>query len=1561
MNHEPFAAGAEPIRVLIVDNERLGREYLAETLRQPDYGFEVETARDGDECIKCLSQTDGNFDVILMDLLLGPGPNGLEVMKLVKERHETIEVIILTHQGGVEVGLEAMNEGAFTYLTKHSAQEEVLVVHIRSAARQRRIRRQLLRAEWERSWLKALRHISHAVATSVRPEEVARVVYKETQRLLPNMNTFYIAVYDEHADEVKFTLTVEDGKEVRQEPRVLTNPDDWGLTGDIIKNKRHIIRKDLREDAELQRYRRFGFNRPAVSYVGLPLTSQGKLIGVLSAQSYEAGAFTDDHLSLLDAIANQVAVTLHNALLHQQREARLNVLKTLYRTLADLRESYDLVEILDGVVDNLQKLFGLDTCTIGLFDPTKQRIDFVAARGLNQTEQVSRLVSELPRHLHERIAASNELIVIEHLDKLPQLRDSLVRRDLKSFALLPLKDERGNGQGLLGVITMGSKGRIAVPDDEEQQKLLTALANQAAIAVERARLHGQTQDLIKRLGALAALTLRTATQHEIEEMLHAIIEHAAALLNATGGGIYLLTGDGDELRLEASYGMEHGIDGMLVGAHEGVIGEVLRTGAPYAQADYYRWAGRLKSLDKFKITAVVAAPILAGDRPIGVLAVHDTREGSSFTEAQKDVLLIFGRHAGAAIETAKLMEEQKVIKDVTGALASVLDHEELLNKILDVLHDWLGGDLALALMLKNKAANTLYVEASKNYPPEAPREFRMGEGITGVVAASGRPELVPDVDNDRRYVRGMPSARSELAVPLLVRGEIVGVLDIESSELNAFSERHEQILMQAAAVIARTIENKESLRRLHEVGISITSMRDYRSVLESVVEHARALLNAEVCSIFLVQREGFISLEADSGSLPGSFERGKELEIRDEERSGLTGAIVARAIAAIKAGRTGYYFNEHGESLLGDPATRYNAAQTHLPRGCTSLLAVPLLRREGERTEVIGLIKAQNRKDLSNQADLALRFDETDKMILETLAGDAVAAIQNARLNSLSDMSHRVARVVNSKLELDEVLRLVLSQLKSVLKFDTASIQLLRGAKFEIKAAEGFPAKAQPGVLKLVFPLSDVKFPNTEVYRRRAPYLIPDIQEEPRYRHFWEEPDVYFTHNIRTWLGVPLLFDEKVIGMLSIESYRPRSYNSIHVELAEAFASQVASAVANAQRYRSWQSMLRFIEEFSKQDNLVSLLQKIAEDALREEAINADTAIIHIYDPLSQGFTTRVHAGEIRHLKEAMRPITQRSAVHKILFESKQERVKTDVSRDKLLYRGFAKREQIKSVGAYPLFDENQDERQPVGVMFFNFRSRRPFTPEDKELMGTFARDAAHYIQLARRFEKFKEHIQQAHNKMAMLLAMSAWAHNASSATMRLSLNAVSLPKLIGRANLSPNALETLEMIESDAEAISALIPDAPEDFNNKEEVYLEDAFQQALEAHAEQLREKEIAVAASLRKLPPVWASQWCVVRVFGHLIQNAVRAMEPGGRLTVKGWVEGGHAYVRVSDTGRGVPDDVAESIGKTPVYSDGDGMGAGLVLTQLSLTIYDGDLLPPRSTRRGSSFTFYLPLAA
>lgn len=148
---------------------------------------------------------------------------------------------------------------------------------------------------------------------------------------------------------------------------------------------------------------------------------------------------------------------------------------------------------------------------------------------------------------------------------------------------------------------------------------------------------------------------------------------------------------------------------------------------------------------------------------------------------------------------------------------------------------------------------------------------------------------------------------------------------------------------------------------------------------------------------------------------------------------------------------------------------------------------------------------------------------------------------------------------ISATLELDETIRIILEQLNRVVPYDSASVQLMSENKLEIVGQRGF--EEPEAILGMTFSLKSKNAPNHLVLDRRAPLILTDAQAN--YEAFREPPN----NHIRGWLGVPLIFQDRIIGLIALDSTEPDRFSENHARLASAFASQVAAALENARLY----------------------------------------------------------------------------------------------------------------------------------------------------------------------------------------------------------------------------------------------------------------------------------------------------------------------------------------------------------------------------------------------------------
>ena len=332
-------------------------------------------------------------------------------------------------------------------------------------------------------------------------------------------------------------------------------------------------------------------------------------------------------------------------------------------------------------------------------------------------------------------------------------------------------------------------------------------------------------------------------------------------------------------------------------------------------------------------------------------------------------------------ELAELKERYarlSLLNQVSNVIHSTLDAQEALNLIITEAVRMMSASSG-SVVLINPTNGCLEIQACVGLPAEASQlRLRVGEGITGWVARTGKAARISDVQSDSRYVMVRPSSRSELAVPLVVQDEVRGVLNVDSDRVAAFSAGDQELLEALAIQAAKVIQNTwlyEQLRlkaRLFEalvhVGQIINSTLNLDDALQVITREACQLMEAKMCSVLLLdETREWLDLKA-------SFGAGK---------------------AYVKKPRVGV-----GESLLGmvvrrkKPAQvlnvqtsgRYQNVEVARREGLVSLLGVPLVFGG----EAIGT--------LSIYTGVTHNFSNEEIRILTALAQLSAIAIEKARL-----------------------------------------------------------------------------------------------------------------------------------------------------------------------------------------------------------------------------------------------------------------------------------------------------------------------------------------------------------------------------------------------------------------------------------------------------------------------------------------------------------------------------------------------------------------------------------
>src|SRR4029077_9757850 len=210
---------------------------------------------------------------------------------------------------------------------------------------------------------------------------------------------------------------------------------------------------------------------------------------------------------------------------------------------------------------------------------------------------------------------------------------------------------------------------------------------------------------------------------------------------------------------------------------------------------------------------------------------------------------------------------ESLLLDVADVLATSLDLDTTVRRVAEVVRKVIDYEI-FAILLLNDKTQELRFRFQVGYPPEFAERSRIkvGEGVTGQAAQLRQAVLIDDVTQDPRYIEAVPNVRSELAVPLMTKNRVIGVIDIEAREPGYFSEEHVRVLTLVASRMAAGIENAQLYTRttkqarilglLNEISRELTSILNLDELLGRIAELVRRLIDYQMFSILLLDPSG---------------------------------------------------------------------------------------------------------------------------------------------------------------------------------------------------------------------------------------------------------------------------------------------------------------------------------------------------------------------------------------------------------------------------------------------------------------------------------------------------------------------------------------------------------------------------------------------------------------------------------------------------------------------------------------------------------------------------------
>ena len=314
------------------------------------------------------------------------------------------------------------------------------------------------------------------------------------------------------------------------------------------------------------------------------------------------------------------------------------------------------------------------------------------------------------------------------------------------------------------------------------------------------------------LSTLFELGREVTSVLDLEELLAKIPQLIARLTRFSAFSVYLLDERRQDLRIAYAVGYpEEVLPNFRLPVGQGVVGAAVEEGRPILVNDIRqepRYKGPLRNM-----LSQLAVPMRQKGKVIGALNLLNEAEGA-FTTQDEALLRQFAAHVAVALENARLFKSERHYVDTLETLAeigremsSILDLDALLTRIASLtkrLIDY----RTFGILLLDETTGELEMKLAVRYGKGAEsKHVRLGEGLVGWAALHKEPVLVADVSQDPRYINLVDDARSELVIPMLIKDRCIGVFDLESPELDAFTKEHKELLTLLASQAAVAVDN----------------------------------------------------------------------------------------------------------------------------------------------------------------------------------------------------------------------------------------------------------------------------------------------------------------------------------------------------------------------------------------------------------------------------------------------------------------------------------------------------------------------------------------------------------------------------------------------------------------------------------------------------------------------------------------------------------------------------------------------------------------------------------
>jgi PAS domain S-box-containing protein len=1148
--------------ILVVDDDQTLTSALGTLFG--DAGYAVTVFPSGRAAIKALRAV--RPWVVLLDPHL-PDLDGLEVMQQAQRLPQAPDIVVATGSATPESTLVAAEMGAAAYLVKPFDLARLAELVGRLCDKRRRVResdQQPVAREQQPDEIEVVLDIAKALGSTHELASVLKDIARRTAQVMGaercSISLFkeggILSVVSEfaggHVGPARpGKLEGLAGKDIGEAPALRL----------VIERRSPVTIDDVAtSDLAPDSWRRV---LKMKSVLLIPLLRSDEVIGILSLDTVTARRrFADRDIRLATTIASHLTLAIDNVEFFRRADEERRRLEVLYDISRRLAAVHDTDQILTLIVNEAERLLGVEAAGIRLLEGEDL---VVRARTESAAAIMSRPRLKVGESLTGQVVAQGRPITVEDLvtdtryD--PAHKRGALALGFHGFLGVPLQVQGT----VIGALNIYSRGRRRFTPDEIS--LLSACADQAAIAIENARLYDASRAQVSRMRRLAELSQLVTSSLDFQKVMDVVTQSVLDLLQADLVRLWVVDEAGGVLRM-AAYKTRDAADMVEGGATpiplgRGVLGWVVEHRSKrYSPnlAEEVLMVNRSWVIQHGYV-AHLAVPLIVGDRAVGALSMM-TKTARRFTPDEEELLETFAAKAATAIENARLHGETVRRSQQLDALLSAaravmggLDLQRVLERIIEEAAR-IARTPHVKVLLVDKAAGVLRVDAVSGAQLPSGYELPLDASYAGTVATTGEPLFVADIQDDPRN----PIAQRDrelgictfLGLPIRKGDEVLGVLAFNTTEPRTYGPEELTFLASFADQAAVAIDNARlyaslerrlgRVRTLSRLNQLVSSSLDMDEVLREITLAAAHLMEATLAS-FWVADETRRTLELLAFSDP------------------MLGADLPVKRITFAEGALGWVATNRQTANIPDVAADHRVLSQDWwkKRGLHSYLAVPVIF-EGSLYAVLALYGRR-----------PFRIELDDRDLIDGFVAQAAVAIRNARLfaeserrRSIAEALADVGRALAQSLDVAVISERIAESLRGLLRAGSSAVYRLDAKSGDLVVMAGTGMLATTLEPNTALPAGSVA--HLAVTQRR-PIATSDVLDDPQLAITADararlKPDAH-----RSALAVPLLVHETVIGALGIGDVEGRLFDDEELRLTQAFADQAAIALENARLY----------------------------------------------------------------------------------------------------------------------------------------------------------------------------------------------------------------------------------------------------------------------------------------------------------------------------------------------------------------------------------------------------------